>query len=151
VREWRGGLSQPLTDDDDRRDVSTRNRRQENRRTDVSDSVFLLYYFLNPFPSTRQQYIAPYMGRPIMPHTHSPKDNPQWRTPVPVHPSTPSLQTPASGSTPASSVFCFMTPAGVTSAPLERLLDPKQEHLDSTGAEHSNLLRLWRSLEHDST
>jgi hypothetical protein len=58
-------LSQPLADDDDRRDVSTRKRRPENRRTDVSGSVFLLYYFLNPFPSIRQQYITSYMGRPI--------------------------------------------------------------------------------------
>jgi hypothetical protein len=69
--------------DEDHRDVSTRNRRQGNRYTDVSGSIFLLYYFLNPSSSLRQPYITPYMGRPTMPLTHSLKNNPEWRT----HPS----------------------------------------------------------------
>ena len=57
------------------------------------------------------------------------------------------LQTSASSaSTPLLSAFSVMA-----FAPLQLLLGPKQGHPDSTDAEHSNLPKLWRPLECDST
>ena len=62
------------------------------------------------------------------------------------------LQTSASSaSTPLLSAFSIMAPIVVTSAPLQLLLGPKQGHPDSADTEHSNLPKLWRPLECDST